>query len=459
VELTRQLHFDTHGNEKQLRCVEAWLDPLISHITYGGSKGSAKSYTGCSLIFGDGFIYPGTHYFIARKKLTDLRKHTIPSIHEVFDHWGLTQNYYRFDGRDSFYQLYNKSRVYLIEAKWLPSDPIYQRFGSMQMTRGWVEEAGEFEESAVNNLSASVGRWKNDVYHLAPKLLQTCNPSKNYLYREYYQKAKKAALEPWKAFIQALPLDNKMLPKGYLENLIRSLNKNEKARLIDGNWEYDDDPAILIDYEKALAAFENTFIEPGYKCITADLARLGGDRIVIIEWNGFRGRVRSYKKQGLDETTRLLEAARMRLGCGKEDVLVDEDGLGGGVVDFYKCKGFVNNSSPLASPDAPPDYVDKSGKPIRENYDNLKSQCSFRMADRINKNGVWLEVEDEQTKELIVQEMEHVKQKELDSDMKKGVLPKKKVKEELGRSPDFWDAIMQREWFELTPKEVWWSFS
>jgi phage terminase large subunit len=445
------LHFDTHGNDKQKQCAAAWLNDNISHITYGGSKGSAKSYTGCSLIFGDAFIYPETYYFIARKKLNDIRKFTLPSIYEVFSHWGLTKDYYHFDGKDSFFELYNKSRVYLIEAKFMPGDPLYQRFGSMQMTRGWIEEAGEFEESAASNLSASIGRWKNDIYNLVPKLLQTCNPSKNYLYREYYKKAKEGKLEEWKAFIQALPQDNKKLPPGYLENLIKSLNKNEKERLINGNWEYDDDPAILIDYEKALSVFSNSQVPNGSKYITCDLARLGGDRIVLIEWSGFRGKVKAYKKQGLEVTTEKLEESRKKLMCTKSEILVDEDGLGGGVVDFYKCKGFVNNSMPLPSPDNPYTNLDRHGKAPKENYDNLKSQCSFRMADRINKNGIYLEVENDEMHDLIIEEMEHVKQKELDSDLKKGVVPKKKVKEELGRSPDFWDAIMMREYFELKP--------
>lgn len=452
-----ELHFDTHGNEKQKQCAREWIDDTVTHITYGGSKGSAKSYTGCSLIFGDALIYPGTHYFIARKKLNDIRKFTLPSIYEVFGHWGLNDNYYKFDGKDSFFELYNKSRVYLLEAKFLPGDPYYQRFGSMQMTRGWIEEAGEFEESAASNLSASIGRWKNEEYKLVAKLLQTCNPSKNFLYREYYKKYRDKVLEPWKRFIQALPTDNKRLAPGYLSHLEKTLSKNEKERLLHGNWEYDDDPAHLIDYERSIEVFSNTHVSHGNKYITSDLARLGGDRIVIIEWDGFRGKVKPYQKQGLDVTTQILETSRIKLECGKSDVLVDEDGLGGGVVDFYKCKGFINNASPLPSPDTPFENYDKNGKAPRENYDNLKSQCSFRMADRINRNGIYLEVEDDEIKDLIIEEMEQVKQKELDSDMKKGVVPKKKVKEILGRSPDFWDAIMMREMFELEPKTEWWG--
>lgn len=442
---TAELHFDTNGNEKQKLVVNEWINPEVSDIVYGGSKGSGKSYLGCSLIFGDAFIYPGTHYFIARKKLNDIRKFTIPSIHEVFKHWGITSNYYRFNGQDNYYELYNGSRVYLLEAKYLPADPLYYRFGSMQMTRGWIEEAGEFEEAAKNNLNASVGRWKNDDYNLHPKLLQTCNPSKNYLYREYYKKHKEKKLEPWKRFIQALPSDNKKLPKAYLINLERSLNKNEKERLLKGNWEYDDDPSALISYEKIIDIFSNTHVPEGIKKITSDVARYGGDKIVIAEWDGFRANIRHFSKQGTDVTAQRIEESRIKLAIGKSDIIVDEDGIGGGIVDFYKCKGFVNNSSPLPSPDG---QRDAKGNPIKENFDNLKSQCYFRLAKRINESGLYVVCDDE-IKDLIIQELEQVKQKNMDSDMKRGVIPKEDVKEILGRSPDYADTLMMREYFEL----------
>ena len=191
-----KLTFDTHGNDKQKECATYWLDDTVTDIVYGGSKGSSKSYLGVSLIFGDAFIYPGTHYFIARKKLNDIRKFTRPTIHEVFDNWGITENYWTFNGQDNFYQLSNGSKVYLLEATYLPSDPEYYRFGSMQMTRGMIEEAGELETAAKNNLSASIGRWKNEEYGINGKILQTCNPAKNYLYKDYYKPFKKGDLSP-----------------------------------------------------------------------------------------------------------------------------------------------------------------------------------------------------------------------------------------------------------------------
>lgn len=445
-----KLIFDTNGNDKQKQVAKYWIDKETTDIVYGGSKGSGKSYLGVSLIFGDAFIYPGTSYFISRKSLTNIRKFTIPSIHEVFSHWGITQSMWKYNGQDNYYELNNGSRVYLLDAKLIPSDPEYYRFGSMQMTRGMIEEAGEFEEPAKNNLAASIGRWKNDIYGLYPKLLQTCNPSKNYLYREYYRKNKEKRLEPHKKFVQALPTDNKKLPKEYLDNLERTLSKNEKARLLHGEWEIDDDPAALIEYEKITDIFTNTHVPEGNRFITADIARLGGDKIVVIEWNGWRGYVRYYKRLTLDVTTTYIQAAMVRNQTGHSSTLLDSDGLGGGPVDFLKVKGFVNNARPLSPPERPFNEVP-------ENFDNLKSQCYFRLAERINKNGLYLICETEEVKQWIIEELEQVKQKLLDSDMKKGVIPKDKVKEILGRSPDFADAIMMREYFELKPSKslVW----
>lgn len=436
-----ELLFDTHGNEKQKECCKAWNDPTISDIAYGGSKGSAKSFTGCSLIFGDGFTYPETHYFIARKKLNDIRKFTIPSIYEVFEKWKVSQKYYKYNGQDNYFELYNKSKVFLLDAKYLPSDPLYYRFGSMQMTRGWIEEAGEFEEEATNNLAASIGRWKNDVYNLPGKLLQTCNPSKNYLYKKYYKPFKQGTLEPYKKFIQALPTDNKMLPKEYLQNLDRVLSKNQKERLLKGNWEYDDSPDSLCDYEKILDLFTNDFKElSGEKYITADIARFGSDKIVVGLWDGFRCSYFTFNKKSITESYAFIDQLRKANNVPLSNVICDEDGVGGGLVDMLGCKGFVNNSKALNG----------------EQYENLQAQCCYKLAEVINKNGVYVESNDPRDQEEITEELEQLKQKDVDTEGKKGIVNKETVKSIIGRSPDFRDMLMMRMYFVVdadTPLE------
>ena len=431
-----KLIFDTSGNDKQKEMARAWLDPNISDIVYGGSKGSGKSFGGVNLIFGDAFLYPETHLFIARKKLNDIRKFTIPTIHEVFDSWGLTDQYYKFNGTDNYYTLYNKSKVFLLEAKYLPSDPQYMRFGSMQMTRGMLEEAGEFERDAKDNLHASIGRWKNDKYNIVGKLLQTCNPAKNYLYTDYYLPNKKGELDPWKKFIQALPSDNKMLDKGYLENLNRILSKNAKERLLKGNWEYDDDPDALCDYENILAVFENDHVHGGKKYITADVARMGSDKAVIMVWEGYK--VIEIIEFDISKTTdiqRVINALRTKHAIPKHRCVADEDGVGGGVVDNTGVRGFINNSKPFE----------------KENYQNLKTQCSYKLAEHIESNNLHIEYDlSNKQKEEITEELEQLKTYNSDKEGKLRVLPKEKIKENIGRSPDYLDTLLMRCYFDYS---------
>lgn len=429
-----KLIFDTNGNDKQKEMAKAWIDPNITDIVYGGSKGSGKSFGGVNLIFGDAFLYPETHYFIARKKLNDIRKFTIPTIHEVFEYWGLNDNYFSFNGTDNFFTLYNKSKVYLLEAKYLPSDPQYMRFGSMQMTRGMIEEAGEFEKDAKENLHASIGRWKNDKYNITGKLLQTCNPSKNYLYKDYYRKNKSGELEPYKRFIQALPTDNKKLDKGYLDNLNRVLSKNAKERLLKGNWEFDDDPNVLVDYEKILSIFTN-IPQTGYKYITSDIARLGSDKAVIMVWDGLTViELVEYDISRLTEIQTTIHALRTKYNIPLMNVVCDEDGVGGGVVDNLRCKGFVNGSKALND----------------ENYANLKTQCAYYLAKAINNFEITINCElSPKQQESIVEEIEQLKSRDTDLEGKLKIISKQEIKDNIGRSPDYLDTLLMRFFFNF----------
>jgi len=442
-----KLTFDTHGNEKQKLCAKHWIDNTTTDIVYGGSKGSAKSYTGCSLIFGDAFIYPNTHYFIARKKLNDLRKYTIPSIYEVIQHWGVDMSMYRFNGQDNMFNLYNGSKVFLLDAKFLPSDPTYARFGSMQMTRGWIEEAGDFELEAKNNLAASIGRWNNDQYNLKAKLLQTCNPSKNYLYKDYYLKHKQGKLESYKAFIQALPTDNKKIATGYIEHLNTVLSANEKERLLRGNWEYDDDPATLCDYQAICDIFTNEHVPHGTKYITADIARLGKDTTTIRVWSGWRVLyVKVIEKSKINESADAIRQLASKYAIPMSNVIVDESGVGGGVVDLLHCIGFVANAKPLPSL-----TFMSNGQRAPENFDILKSQCGFKLAEIINSRQIY-EKADDNMAQRVIEQLEQLKQKSMDSDQKRGLTPKDDVKAAIGYSPDDMDTYIMRAWFEYRPK-------
>lgn len=437
--------FNTHGNAKQKEAAIAWTDDSVTDIVYGGGKGGAKTYTGVALIFGDALMYPGTHYFIARKELNDLRRFTIPSIYEVLTDLGLSpHSYLTWHGQDNFFELPNGSKVFLIAAKYLPGDPQYQRFGSMQMTRGWIEEAGEFAPAAKSNIQASIGRWKNDDYNLAPKLLQTCNPSKNYLYIDYYKPFKAGTLSPWKRFIQALPHDNKKLPKGYIENLVRSLSKNEKSRLIDGNWEYEDDPSSLMPYDDIISIFTNSHVQrTGKRYISADVGRFGNDTSKIRVWDGFSViHKETHEKKSTKEIADRIKTLQTTWQVPPSNTVIDEDGIGGGVIDNFpknSVKGFIANSKPI------------NPKP-NENYENLKAQCAYLLSEKVKAKMVYEDEPDPEKQELLIEDLEQVKEKNVDSQVKRGIVSKEEVKKVLGRSPDDGDTYIMRMIFEVDTK-------
>ena len=86
---------------------------------------------------------------------------------------------------------------------------------------------------------------------------------------------------------------------------------------------------------------------------------------------------------------------------------------------------------------------------IQPNYSNLKSQCGFKMAQKIMLRQVGEVCESTEVISVTSEEMEQVKQKDIDKDGKIALVSKDKVKEAIGRSPDEWDSIMMRYYFEL----------
>jgi phage terminase large subunit len=351
---------------KQVQAAQYWTDDISEEILYGGSKGCGKSYLGCSLIFSDALLYPGTHYFIARHNLNDLKKYTTPSVIEMFSKLDLPFiDYVSFNGQDNYFDLHNGSKVFYIDCHFLPSDPEYHRFGSLQFTRGWFEEIGQIDSLAIINLSVTVGRWKNTEYKLKRKLLMTCNPNKGYAYNKFYLTEKNGSLPAYRKFIQALPQDNKYLTSDYLDSLGR-LPANERERLKFGNWEYDSDPTTLIGYDTINDMFSNDFVKSGKKRIVADIARYGSDRALITVWDGIiLIDYLAFDISSMVQIQNAITAIRIKYAVQTSDILVDEDGIGGGVVDNLKCKGFLNN-----------------GKPTIATYQNLKSECGYKLADK-----------------------------------------------------------------------------
>ena len=234
--------------------------------------------------------------------------------------------------------------------------------GSLEITGAFVDENNQLCEKAWNIVRSRI-RHDVEKNNLIPKMLGSCNPAKNFVYHKFYKPSKDGKLSSDKAFIQALVTDNPDIDKYYIENL-HKLDPISRARLLDGNWEYDDDPAIMMQYDKIVDLFTNTHILGGNKYITCDAARLGKDKSIIRVWQGMTCVHKTVIPKGrIDDLANVIRGLQQQFAVPNSNTVVDEDGVGGGVVDILRCKGFVNNSKPIIV----------NGK--QPNYANLRSQC------------------------------------------------------------------------------------
>jgi len=427
---------------KQTIALDYLEDNITNEVLFGGGAGGGKTALGCYFQIKRRLKYPETRGLIGRAVLKTLKETTLVSFFQVAKMQGLVANqHYKLNGQSNQIEFFNGSVILLKDLFQYPSDPNFDELGSLEITDSFIDEANQVTDKAKNIVKSRI-RFRLDDYNLIPKQLYTCNPAKNWTYSEFYKPDRDAELEPNKKFIQSLVDDNPFISKHYKQNLL-TLDKESKERLLFGNWEYLSDPSSLIDYDKIINSFSNDFVSSGDKYITCDVARFGNDSTVIGVWSGYRVKVYRYSKKSIVEVAQIVRQLMAENSVPISNVLLDEDGVGGGAVDILNCRGFVNNSSPLENP------ISRT----KDNFDNLKSQCYFKLAEKINSDEIFIDCPSN-FKQMIVEELEQIKQKSVDNDAKKGIIPKDKVKQLIGRSPDFSDMLAMRTWFEFKPKFV-----
>lgn len=429
---------DLDFTPKQSTAIKYLLDSTNSEILFGGGAGGGKSYIGCAWIIMTCIKYKGIRCLIGRSKLDNLKKTTLNTFFEICKQWGLKSNKdYVFNAGSNIITFYNGSEVLLKDLFHYPSDANYDSLGSLELTCAFIDECNQITAKAKAILSSRI-RYKLDEYNLTPKLFMSCNPAKNWVYNEFYLPHKQNKLPVYRKFIQALASDNVYISQHY-EKQLSKLDEISKQRLLYGNWEYDDSEDKLINYDAILNMYDNTTVPAGDKYISCDVARFGKDKTVIIYWVGLRAeKIKVYNSNTITEVANYIQELQRTEIIPLKNIIVDDDGVGGGVRDILRCKGFVNNATPIN----------------KENYQNLKTQCYYKLAQYINASKIYLHTNDTKIKDDLTKELEQVRRDKIDRDTKLCILSKEKVKQIIGRSPDYSDALMMRMYYELKPKGV-----
>jgi hypothetical protein len=428
------MKIDINLTKKQGVAWKLLMDNITNEVLYGGSAGAGKSWLGCLWITTLCLQYPSIRCLIGRTVLTQLRLTTLNTLFETLQSMGLKSGeHYVYNGQSNVITFTNKSEIILKDLQYQPSDPNFDSLGGLELTAVFVDEAAQISQLAYNILKSRI-RFKLDQYGLQPKILMTCNPGQVWLKKVFYLPYIQESLPPTMRFVPALPTDNPHLPHSYIE-MLKTLPQAQRRRLLEGDWNYMDESDAIFNFDSiSNSVFLISPNTTDKKYISVDVARFGSDRSVAIVWSGLVVlEVFVYSKLSTTELSSEIRELIQKYGVHPNNVIVDSDGVGGGVADQIRGTNFVNNARPLHD----------------QNFSNLKSQCYVKLSDLFKEGMISLNIMDPTTTDELTQELLAVKLKDVDKDNKVAVQSKDEMKKILGKSPDLSDALMMRMYFEI----------
>lgn len=468
---------------KQAQCWDTIYDDHTTEILYWGWVGSGKSFLICLYIASELLAYPWCRIALCREELKKLKLSTLNTLFAVFEQVGIKPKGYRYNENMWTITLQNKSQVVLVDLAYRPSDPDYAYLGSSEYTSALIDEAQEINGKAKETLISRIRHLKSKAFYKSqdkkavedwiaeynkknnaslfleevsiegfvtyeaimwkkekPLLLMSCNPWKNFLYKEFYMPHKNDEMPDFRCFIPALPTDNPYLWESYIKSLY-NMEEERKQRLLYGNWEYNEDESYLFPKPIIWDMFTRkaNIWETYY--ITWDVARQGKDKTILCIWKGLHCfRIETLEKQTFTQQKVFVQDLMKQYGISIDNVVLDGAWMGIWLVEMLGCRWFIGNSSPFSP------YSAKIVDYHKRNYSNLRSQCYFYLQKIMKDEKISIQC-DSDIQNLIAEELLFIKQTNIEDDTKAAIEKKSEIKSNLGRSPDYADSISMISYF------------
>jgi hypothetical protein len=269
----------------------------------------------------------------------------------------------------------------------------------------------------------------------------TFNPTPNWPQDWFWTPYQNGTLKAPYAFIPATARDNPFIPEAVWESW-KNLPDEEYKRFVEGEWTFLDDPDQLIKGEW-IAAARNVAVEPGPRRYAVDVARFGDDMTTTAETHG-NALIRLQEYSGLS-VDRVVDTVAIdmhlldKLTRSIDSLRVDGVGLGAGVVDGLRRKGF--------------DVVDviAGAKPIERKdsffrFDNLRSQMWWEYREKLRLRQISYPID---LPPKLVKDLTAIRYT-INADKVISVESKKDIKKRIGRSTDYGDSVVMAE-LDLPP--------
>jgi hypothetical protein len=150
---------------------------------------------------------------------------------------------------------------------------------------------------------------------------------------------------------------------------------------------------------------------------------------VVIAWDGFViEKIYVFGKIDGKQLCEELEKIAKEQQIPRSNIVYDADGIGNYLRGFFPSAVGLNNNH----------------RPTTPEYQNLKTELYFLLADFVNSNKIYIKQNIQgELRQRIIDEVQMIK-RDSEAGEKLATIPKSKVKELLGHSPDITDALAYR---------------
>jgi len=410
---------------KQTACWDAFFDPNIFSILFGGAMGGGKTFIGCWLLFQFAIQiiekyklsmtkYPIPLGFMGRNQGVDFNKTTLEMWKRIIPQ---EQYYIREQNKEIVFQ--DKIKYFY---GGLDREEDISKFSSAEFAVIFIDQAEECDRDKLSMLRSRF-RLQINGEPLPYKELFTANPRNCWLKDEFV-----LGNDPKKIYIPALPSENLNLPVTYLDT-IREAFKHRPEQLLallEGSWDSLEGADIVIKdiWIRDAANVVKSYIGRAKRVFGVDVARFGDDTTVVYYLEGTD--IKDEMIFGQKDT--MYTAGMIHIWAQEKNpdlIGVDVIGLGAGVADRLREMG-----------DKVLDVNSAEKTEEEEKYYNLRAEMWWNTGRRFAEKDIKLTWQDKD----LARELSGVSY--LIRNGKILIEPKEKIKERLGRSPDKADAYI-----------------
>lgn len=423
---------------KQIEALGYLQDNFTTEVFLSGSAGSAKSLIVAFHIIKSCLKYPGFRFGVVRRDMILARQTVVESLNEVLDLQGLPREIMKLDNRTNIIRFDNGSYIQLINGSVSQEDENNKlsRLGSVQLCQVFLEESNGISKLFFDIIKTRL-RYIPDCLKGKPfinKIICVSNPDINsWLYSYFWKPFENRRLPGHIKVVHSTLEDNPFLPEGYKETM-RNLQEPEYSRLYLGKWVSQTDNQVVDPIKLDIALCQPLKNIEYANRISVDVGRKKDATIVVLWHNLTVVKIYRFVDMSIPDQAKEIQKIQASYNISRDKIVIDQDGLGIGLVDLLKAVGISNSNSPIN----------------KEHYQNLKTQLYYKFASLIDEVKIHA---DNATQDQIKAEF-GCTESIIRGDAPWKITSKEDIKKKMGgKSPDYADAIVYGMYFESNVKK------